>query len=135
MSLYFHAQPTAYYKLSAGRPVSGRPALTRLEREPDLELHRPRRLIGGGHAEARAPRKRERRSDRTVRVVRQVQDRGGIGRTRQRHRGVSVGDGRLIERVEHVQPNLQGTAAAELNGSRDREIERAHETAPHVVRP
>ena len=104
------------------------------EREPDVSLDVPRRLIRVDGAEARLVRPNTIRQNLAGRgIVRQIQRRDRIRRAVQRERRLTTRDLRAVRRVEHVGAQLQHAGAAQPDVPGDREIEHAREAPLQIV--
>src|SRR6188768_497188 len=104
------------------------PSCPGLELKAYLNLQGPRILVTGRDAEAGAARQGQRWNQIAVGVEGQVARRL-IRRAVQLHLGVAVGDARLVERIEHVNAQLETAGAAEFQGAGDGKIHLADEAA------
>src|SRR5438093_2818017 len=111
--------------------------LSRSERESNVSLHVPRRLIRVGSADGAKPCLVWPHSVREYGagsgIIREVQRRDGIRRTAQRQTRLPPGYLRTVRRVKHVGAELKDPAAAESDIPGDRQIQHAREAACQIV--
>src|SRR5262245_60758411 len=105
-----------------------------LEREADLRLDRPHVLGARDRAETGARRLQAARIDRSVRQVLRVADRLVLRADELQLRHAAVEDHR-VERVVHLDAQLDVAALAEPDVARDRKVRRVIGAADHVVAP
>ena len=99
------------------------------ETEAHLQLNLPGSLIRIRHPEAGVSRKRSVGDQVAARIVRKVGDRHGVARIGEAGLCVAPGDRRFIEHVEHVDAELEGAAAAEVDRPLQGQVERARRSS------